>query len=66
MTGLSRSQVLEAVHAGMIRTLPEEKRGQQYVLEAPSVEEFVRAPDEWQELVAYQERSQGGPRPVAA
>ena len=51
MTGLSRDQVLEAVHAGMIRTLPEEKYRGQYLLAVPSVQEFVGAPDDWRGLL---------------
>jgi hypothetical protein len=52
MTGLSPDQVLEAVHAGMIRTLPEEKHKGQYLLDVPSVEKFIATADEWQDLLA--------------
>ena len=63
MTGLSRDQVLEAVHAGMIRTLPEEKYGGQYLLDVPSVEAFIRTPGDWKELPSDGEE---GSRPAAA
>ena len=62
MTGLSRDQVLEAVHAGMIRTLPEEKHRGQYLLDVPSVEEFIGAPADWEGLLF---EADGRARPAA-